>query len=241
MLRKFDMRTGFASVKRFDGHQIKDIAGAIKASADGGTFTGYGSVFDVVDSYNEIVAPGAFAKSIADIKAGGRALPVLWNHNSSEPIGKYVELAEDDHGLKVKGELLIGAVARAKEIAELVAAGVVSGLSIGYQVVEWSKNEETGVYTLEELKLREVSICTFPANGEARIESIKSKLAHGGHLTIRECEQLLRDAGLSKTEAIRMTRGGYSAYAGEGDPAGDEKAVIDALAEMRDAFSTKTK
>lgn len=225
--------------KRFDGVQVKDFETKVKAGSDGKCFSGYGSIFGNVDSYNEVVAAGAFAKSIAEIAESGRALPVLWNHKSSEPIGKYTEIAEDDRGLKVAGSLLVDSVTRAKEVSALVEAGVVSGLSIGYMVKDYSHDAETGIVTLKELKLREISIVTFPANGEARIETIKSKLAHGGQLSKRELEMLLRDAGLSKNQAIRTLRDGWAGYAGEGDPQGADEAVKQALADLAGAFQIK--
>jgi hypothetical protein len=225
-------------VKRDKGLRFRDYEVKLAGSNNGATFEGYGSVFGVVDSYKEIVAPGAFTNSIAEIKSSGRALPVLWNHNSSEPIGKYSDLSEDAHGLRVKGELMVDAVARAKEVAALVDAGIISGLSIGYWVKDESYDQETGIWTLKELKLREISIVTFPANDDARIETIKAKLAGGGQLSIRECEKILRDAGFSKAEAIRMLRAGHSGYVGEGDPA-QEKAVTEALQELRAAFQIK--
>ena len=44
--------------------KVKAFDFDIKAVNDDGLFSGYGSVFDVVDSYNEVVAPGAFLESI---------------------------------------------------------------------------------------------------------------------------------------------------------------------------------
>ncbi len=223
--------------KRLDGACYKDFAFEIKATKDGAEFEGYGSVFGNVDSYNEIVAPGAFADSIKEIGASARPLPVLWNHNSDEPIGKYLDLVEDDKGLKVRGQLLTSSVNRAKEVAAMIEAGIISGLSIGYYVKGYQIDEETRIWTLTKLKLREISVVTFPANEEARIETVKAKLAGGGQLTKREFEKLLRDAGFSKTEALRITRDGYSAYAGERDAA-DQTALKAALAELRDALTT---
>ena len=44
-----------------------DVPFEVKAVADDGLFSGYGSVFGVLDSYQEIVAPGAFAQqSVTD-------------------------------------------------------------------------------------------------------------------------------------------------------------------------------
>lgn len=76
----------------------------IKAVNDDGLFSGYGSVFDVVDSYNEVVAPGAFLESIEETRAKGRTFPVLWQHRTGEPVGNWdiSTLKEDKHGLLVK-------------------------------------------------------------------------------------------------------------------------------------------
>lgn len=225
-------------VKRLDGERFKDVKADLVLGDLAGSFSGYGSVFDVVDAYNEIVAPGAFSKSIAEIAASGRALPVLWNHHSNEPIGKYTSVSEDSSGLKVEGKLLVDHVARAKEIAACISEGVVSGLSIGYFLKAYSVDEETGIWTLTELELREISVVTFPANGDARIETIKSKLAGGGMLTKREMEKLMRDAGLSKKEAKCVLRDGFSGYVGEGDPVGDNSERLKALQEWRAAINS---
>lgn len=183
--------------------KVRDFALSVKADgvADDGTFEGYGSVFGVVDSYNEIVAPDAFSESLAELAAKKRRVPVLWQHRSDQPIGVYDEIVEDDTGLFVKGSLLIGEVGQAKEAHALMKAGAVTGLSIGYWVRESSYDEKTGIRTLTKLDLVEVSLVTFPANDDARVETVKFKLAHGELPDIREFEKLLREAGFSKTQA----------------------------------------
>lgn len=188
--------------------KIRDFDLSVKAVSDDGAFSGYGSVFGTVDSYREVVAPGAFAKSLADIKAKGRPVPVLWQHRSGEPIGVYDGLAEDSHGLKVEGRLLTGQVARATEAHALMKAGAVSGLSIGYYVRDDSFDEKSRVRTLKQLDLVEVSLVTFPANDDARVDAIKSKLAHGSLPSLSEFEQLLREAGFSKSQAAVIANRG---------------------------------
>lgn len=79
----------------------------IKGIGEDGVFDGFGSVFGNVDSYKEIVAPGAFTESLAAWKASGRLPPVLWQHRSGEPIGPYLEMEEKPLGLWVKGQLLV--------------------------------------------------------------------------------------------------------------------------------------
>ncbi|WP_164272480.1 HK97 family phage prohead protease [Stenotrophomonas sp. B1-1] len=188
--------------------KIRDFDLSVKAVSDDGLFSGYGSVFGTVDSYREVVAPGAFSESLAEIKAKGRPVPVLWQHRSGEPIGVYTSLVEDAHGLKVEGQLIIDGVARAKEAHALMKAGAVSGLSIGYYVREDSWDEKERVRTLKKVELVEISLVTFPANDDARIDAIKSKLAHGSLPTMPEFEQILREAGFSKSQsAVIANRG----------------------------------
>lgn len=188
--------------------KIRDFDLSVKAVSDDGLFSGYGSVFGTVDSYREVVAPGAFTESLAEIKAKGRPVPVLWQHRSGEPIGVYSNLVEDAHGLKVEGQLIIDGVARAKEAHALMKAGAVSGLSIGYYVREDSWDEKERVRTLKKVELVEISLVTFPANDDARIDAIKSKLAHGSLPTMPEFEQILREAGFSKSQsAVIANRG----------------------------------
>ncbi|MBT0667070.1 HK97 family phage prohead protease [Novosphingobium profundi] len=183
--------------------KVRDFDLSVKAEdiTDDGLFTGYGSVAGVIDSYNEVVAKGAFRKSLADLKAKRRKVPVLWQHRSGEPIGVYDTLSEDDTGLRVEGRLLVDHVSQAKEAHALMRAGAVTGLSIGYWVRKSSYDEKTGIRTLLELDLVEVSLVTFPANDEARIDAVKFKLAHGELPTLPEFERLLREAGFSKTKA----------------------------------------
>lgn len=183
--------------------KVRDFALSVKADgvADDGTFEGYGSVFGVIDSYQEIVAPGAFAESLTELAAKNRTVPVLWQHRSDAPIGVYDTITEDETGLHVKGRLLTADVAQAKEAHALLKAGAVTGLSIGYWVRESSVDEKTGIRTLLKLDLVEVSLVTFPACDDARVEAVKFKLAHGELPDVREFEKLLREAGFSKTQS----------------------------------------
>jgi HK97 family phage prohead protease len=217
--------------------KVRDFTLTVKADgvADDGTFEGYGSVFGVVDSYQEVVAPGAFTDSLAELAAKSRVVPVLWQHRQDQPIGVYSEITEDDTGLFVKGQLLIGEVGQASEAHALMKAGAVTGLSIGYWVRESSFDEKTGIRTLTKLDLVEVSLVTFPANDDARVEAVKFKLAHGELPTIREFEKLLREAGFSKTQATLVAGRGLSELLrreAEGD-----QATIDGLSTLSSAVA----
>jgi HK97 family phage prohead protease len=210
--------------------KIRDFALEVKAVKDDGTFEGYGSVFGVVDSYNEVVAPGAFTESLAEIAARGRPLPILWQHRSDLPIGPYTELKEDDVGLRVTGTLLKDELPLAAQAHALMRARVVSGLSIGYYVRESSYDEKTGIRTLKKVDLVEVSLVTFPANDDARVDAIKMKLAHGSLPTIREFEALLREQGFSKSQATRIAEQGFKQLTDDqGEPGHELASEISAL------------
>lgn len=186
---------------------------AFKAdAADDGTFTGYASVFGVIDSYREIVAPGAFTKSLVELQTIGAPIPALWQHLWDQPIGGYdpASLIEDDEGLACAGWLMIADIPLAKQAHALMQRRVVRGLSIGYYVRADSYDDKTGIRTLTEVELAEISIVTFPANPEATIDAVKRKLATGDLPTVREFEKHLREAGFSKSQAAAVANGGLS-------------------------------
>lgn len=178
-----------------------DFACELKATGDSGTFSGYGSVFNVTDKGGDIVAPGAFAETLSAAKTAGRLPVMLWQHNMREPIGVYTSMEEDSVGLKVEGKLALK-TARGAEAYELLKMGAISGLSIGYRVRDDSWDRVTGVRTIKKADLVELSLVTMPMNDSARISAVK---------TIEELESLseierhLRDAGgFSRSEATAL-------------------------------------
>jgi uncharacterized protein len=204
-----------------------DFAFELKALKADGTFEGYGSVFGVKDSYDEIVAPGAFAESLAGHKSAGTMPALLWQHRSGEPIGVYTSMTEDNIGLKLTGQLALK-TQRGAEAYELLKMGAISGLSIGFQTREDAFDRVTGIRTLKRVDLWETSLVTFPANDAARIQSVKAS-----DLTIRDAEKALREVGFSQSDAKAILASGYKTLSGrEVDDSGDEqrlKAVVSAL------------
>jgi HK97 family phage major capsid protein/HK97 family phage prohead protease len=145
-----------------------DAGFELKFLGEAGVFEGYAAVFNVIDSVNDIITPGAFR----DIK---RLPPLLWQHNAAEPMGAWREVYEDSRGLYVKGELFINDIPLAREAYKLLRENVVTGLSIGYRVKESHRDPETGARILTKLDLLEVSLVTFPANDLARVLGVKSQ------------------------------------------------------------------
>lgn len=184
----------------------------VKAVKEDGFFSGYGSVFGNVDAYNEVVAPGAFAESLAETRAKGRTFPVLWQHRSGEPIGSWniESLREDSHGLFGEGELWLDDSPYARIAHRGMMSKAITGLSIGYYVREDSFDEKTRIRTLKNLELVEISVVTTPANDDARVDAVKAMIAQGGLPTLKEFEQILREAGFSKSQAAVIANRGLS-------------------------------
>lgn len=193
----------------------------VKAGRDG-TIAGYASTFDgKADRVGDVVAAGAFRRTLADHKAEGTAPAMLWSHRIDEPIGKWSKIHEDRTGLFVEGQINLK-TARGREAFEHVAAGDVEGFSIGYIVPAGGlKQQGDGTTLLTDIDLVEVSIVAVPANPRARITSVKSIGSKS------DLADLLREAGLPKAAAARVAAGGWPALAGA-----DHQKAIDLAAEI---------
>ena len=137
------------------------------AVKEGCRIEGYASFFGITDQGGDVVVSGAYGKSLARLKAQGRAVKMLWQHDPALPIGVWDEIAEDGRGLRVKGRILTE-VEKGREAAALIAAGAIDGLSIGYRTVTAEKDAK-GQRLLREVELWEVSLVTFPMLPEARV------------------------------------------------------------------------
>lgn len=158
----------------------------LKAVSEEGEFEGYASVFGVQDQGGDVVEKGAFTSSLKVRDAKG--IKMLFQHNPSEPVGYWTEIAEDKKGLKVKGKLLTK-VSRAAEMLELMKAGVLDGLSIGFRTIKAMRDDMTGVRYLKEVDLWEISLVTFPMLQVAKITNVKN-------VSKRDVESVLREAGV---------------------------------------------
>lgn len=136
-----------------------------------GVFEGYASVFGQLDHQHEIVAPGAFKKTLAYFQKSHQMPKMLWQHDPAMPIGTWEEIREDDYGLYVRGRLLLD-IQRGKDAHALLKSGVVEGLSIGFQVKR--SHRENTARVLDEVDLFEISLVTFMANPLAKVTACKS-------------------------------------------------------------------
>lgn len=156
----------------------------LKGLDEDGRFAGYASVFGVCDDYADIVAEGAFARSLATARANGQMPAMLWQHDARCPIGVWTEIAEDSAGLRVSGKLAVGTQA-GREAYELLRLGAINGLSIGYVTVASEIVPAQRQRVLTEIDLWEVSLVTFPANPEARVTRVKGGLRGGRRPSLR--------------------------------------------------------
>jgi uncharacterized protein len=140
---------------------------ALSEAGHAGRIKGYASRFNEPDRSGDVVAPGAFGVGLERLKAEGRTVKFLWQHEPAKPIGVWGQVIENANGLWVSGGLLTE-LQLGREAAVLIKAGAVDGLSIGYRVVRSQPNRETGGRTLLEIDLWEVSLVTFPMLPTAR-------------------------------------------------------------------------
>ncbi|HWJ72110.1 MAG TPA: HK97 family phage prohead protease [Kaistia sp.] len=137
-----------------------------------GAFSGYASLFGSADLSGDVVLPGAFLRSIARRQVSG--IRMLYQHDPTEPIGVWTEIREDQRGLFVRGRLMLD-VARGRDVASLMRAGALDGLSIGFKTVRARADRASGVRHLTEIDLWEISIVTFPMQPDARVQAVKSR------------------------------------------------------------------
>ncbi|MHC9235913.1 HK97 family phage prohead protease [Pseudooceanicola sp. 502str34] len=181
----------------------------MKASPQG-VIEGLASPFGgTPDSYGDCIAPGAFTKSIASHRAAGTMPALLWAHDPSKPVGTWKRIEERPDGLHAEGQLNLKTQA-GQEAFEHVKAGDSTGLSIGFVLPAGATTWREGARWILEADLLEVSLVTIPAAPKARIHSVKS-------LEIRsrtELRDLLREAGLARAAAEKLSLGGWPALAG---------------------------
>lgn len=154
---------------------------------EAGYFSGYGSVYGILDSHKDVIEKGAFDASIAAHKAKG-TMPGLYAEHSVYqggdplPVGVYTEIKSDDHGLYVAGKISNLDTDHGKRIHGLMKDGALKGLSIAYSVpaggARMGKKQGEPRRTLSAVDLFSVDLVSRPSNSAAQISEIKSQFAH---------------------------------------------------------------
>lgn len=177
----------------------RDFPASFETREDGETYSieGYFAVFnsnyDMAPGMSESIAPGAFTSSLAgDIRA-------LINHDTTLVIGRTkvntLQLREDSHGLWGHVDINPNDV-DAMNLYARVKRGDVDQCSIGFDIL----SEDTDIredgsvhWTIKDVKLYEVSCCTFPAYESTNIsartqqyDEIKQRAAEAWRETMKE-------------------------------------------------------
>jgi uncharacterized protein len=200
----------FTEVKALDDEQM--------------SIEGYASVFGNVDGQGDIVEKGAFNNEWNRTKK----IKMLLQHDPKNVIGVWDEVKEDPKGLYIKGRF--ADIPEGQKAYKLAKMGAIDSLSIGFMVAKNGSTYDSKSKTrlLKNLNLMEVSLVTFPANEAARITAVKSD-----YPSVREFEQIMQDAGLSRSDARMVLNKGYKALletkqdAGEADSIEGLKALIE--------------
>lgn len=214
-------------VDGFEGKGVTCLT-ELKFAQDEGAmrFSGYGAVFNNVDLGGDKVLPGAFTETLAQHKASGTMPAMLLEHGAKAggpvlPVGVWRSMSEDSHGLRVEGQLADTQLGR--EAYTLMKMGAMQGLSIGYRVTELGRPamQENARRLIKAARLGEVSIVASPMNTAAKVLSVKSA---DEIMTIRDLEHSLRDAGYSKSDAVRICAR-FQAKTSQGEPDGDAASL----------------
>jgi len=182
---------------------VRRMPPPVHVSESEGRVEGYASLFGVPDYSGDVVIPGAFAASLR--RRGPGDIRFLFQHDPAQPIGVWDEIREDKRGLYVCGRL-IGGVMRAREIAALLRAGGLDGLSIGFRTVRADRDPRLRTRRVHEIDLWEISVVTFPMLPGAKVSRIKRGRAPAD-ITARltAASRLLRERTRRKPNAFTFT------------------------------------
>ena len=186
----------------FSMHEIK----AGKDDDGSMTFSGYGAYFNNIDSYGDIIVPGAFKSAVNYAKRTGDYPALMVQHGADgyTPVGIFTKMVEDENGLYVEGKL--ADTERGREyytLMKMEPRPAIKGMSIGYftKKAEYptednKKSFPKGCYRkILDVELVEISLVTVPANKKATVTGVKSEFI------VRDAEKALKEAGYSASEA----------------------------------------
>lgn len=197
----------------------------LKAVDDSGNFEGYAAVFNNVDLGDDVIQAGAFTR--VKTTRGGKLKLALY-HDLTRLVGA-ADYTQDDHGLLLKGQVNLN-VSYARDGYELMKAGILDSMSIGFNTIKADFEERAGrrVRIIKEAELWEASFVPFGMNPEAQVLSVKSD--------IRIFEKALRERmGLSQKEAATVASLGYTALRRDGGS--EATAIVDELKDISNLFT----
>ncbi|HFQ4926334.1 TPA: HK97 family phage prohead protease [Vibrio vulnificus] len=184
--------------------KVKTLQFEVQGVSNEGVISGVLNYFGNKDHAGDVTLKGAFKHSIKTIEESGRYLVMLWQHDPDKPIGVWKNLRETARGLEGDGHINLE-TALGREAYALAKQGALSGISIGYWVIEEEYDSKTKTNYLKELELRETSLVTFPCNELARIEEVKKMtLNEKGLPSQEELKSFLVNCGAAEEVAVAI-------------------------------------
>lgn len=182
-----------------------------------GEFEGYASTFGNTDAVGDVIVKGAFLKALSAHQNEGTQPALLWSHNQSEPIGRWLSVTEDSYGLLARGKLTLD-TRRGREAHALMKDNACS-LSIGFVIARGGAELKGNMRVISDIaRLSEISLVAIPANSRAKILQLKD--------SPRNLEKFLRDVGIPGGAAKKITSGGFNALAHRDDGLGRDVEAI---------------
>lgn len=105
-----------------------------------GVVSGYFSAFGNVDGDGDVMMKGAFMRSVNNNGPASVAPRIkhLLNHNPAQPLGKLIELKEDETGLFYRSQ--VGTHTLGKDFLKMAESGLITEHSVGFQILREQKN-----------------------------------------------------------------------------------------------------
>lgn len=204
---------------------------------EGGRVVGYASTFDrVPDAYGDVIAPGAFAESLARWQETGKPIPLLFGHRTDDPfmnIGAVTDAREDERGLRFEATL-DPENENAQYSRKLLLEGRIHQFSFAFDVQDSGPVEledGTKANELRKIDLFEISLVPIPANPRATVEDVKAGrvLSRTNEDDLREAVRLIQGV-LDKAEpASTEPQGEQGGGDPEGEPSGKGARVLEAI------------
>jgi HK97 family phage prohead protease len=161
--------------------------------------------------------PEAFMQWAESFSKAGRPLPMFVNHDAdSIPVGEWTSFEFDEAGMKACGRLYLNTT-QGSDLYQVMSESpnMFGGVSVGAYAEEyqWTKEDgtpmtvgsdnpyEDGYFQITKGGLREVSVVMYPNNLMAEVQKLEYFLADG-KADLRVLEQVLRDAGLVRKDAV---------------------------------------
>lgn len=208
--------------------KIKSLPiGSVKAGPDDGLKEGefivYPSTFTRrPDSYGDVIAKGAFIRTIKEWEDSGNVLPGLYGHRMDDPdffVAGALEMSEDEHGWRIKGEFDLESP-KGAQVYRLVKGRRLNQLSFAYDVREEARVElEDGrkANELRDVKVYEFSFVPVGANQDTSVVAVKG-IVDGLKAISAKNETALREA----RDAIDSVLSALAADDGKAAPAADQ-------------------